>query len=435
MRQPISRRTFLGAAAAVALVPAPAGASEDAVLSWINRHAGPLDDLRPLLRIAGGAAVVGLGESSHGSHDQYVLKHRVARFLVEKMGFRTIAWEESWGSGVAIDRYVTRGEGDPRQIARRAGFLLQNEAVVDMMEWMRAFNRGRYRHDQVRFLGADIIALRQILFDELKKYVSDVAPDRLAELHDQLYPLRIRDNPDWHTFWYIQRPESEKQELIAHARAVEALVRQLPDGRSSIDRDDAVQHAHAMLGFYDSYTEAGNRDDLRDRYVMEILLQWQRRTRHRVIYSGANAHTAARPRTTVSFPPDPPVERSLVGGRLRQLYGRRYVSLGLVFRSGQVIAGWHTGSPAPVDVPMPPPGFVDSRLGQARLPDYLLDLRADAPPSVRQWLDGPARTRVIGGAAYEAANDAAYHIGVDSWRAAFDAILHLHTTTPSRLLS
>jgi hypothetical protein len=35
------------------------------------------------------------------------LKHRVARYLVENLGFRTIVWEEGWGSGVAIDRYVT----------------------------------------------------------------------------------------------------------------------------------------------------------------------------------------------------------------------------------------------------------------------------------------------------------------------------------------
>jgi hypothetical protein len=38
------------------------------------------------------------------------------------------------------------------------------------------------------------------------------------------------------------------------------------------------------------------------------------------------------------------------------------------------------------------------------------------------------------GSAYDADNDAAYAMSVDSWSNAFDAILHLNTVTPTRLL-
>ena len=41
--------------------------------------------------------------------------------------------------------------------------------------------------------------------------------------------------------------------------------------------------------------------------------------------------------------------------------------------------------------------------------------------------------RIIG-SAYYPANDADYAITVGSLRGAFDAILHLHTVTPSRML-
>jgi erythromycin esterase len=72
--------------------------------SWINRHAvalpqtdagGSVDDLQPLRRVVTNAQVVGLGESAHGTHEQFTLKHRAARFLTERMGFRTLAWEEN----------------------------------------------------------------------------------------------------------------------------------------------------------------------------------------------------------------------------------------------------------------------------------------------------------------------------------------------------
>jgi hypothetical protein len=42
--------------------------------------------------------------------------------------------------------------------------------------------------------------------------------------------------------------------------------------------------------------------------------------------------------------------------------------------------------------------------------------------------------RIIG-SAYHPADDADYAITVGSWRGAFDAVLHLDRTTPSRLLA
>lgn len=168
----LSRRRILGLSAvavgtvAVAAWPrAAAQATDTDVLSWINRHAmplartdapGPADDLRGLRDIVRDAYVVGLGESAHGTHTQLTLKHRVARYLVEHLGFRTIAWEEGWGSGVAIDRYVTTGEGDPRKVVGDAMFMLRTEVMLDLVGWMRDFNRGRPDHDKVRFLGSDV---------------------------------------------------------------------------------------------------------------------------------------------------------------------------------------------------------------------------------------------------------------------------------------
>jgi erythromycin esterase len=62
--------------------------------------------------IVGDADVVGLGQSN-GSHDQFTVKQRMVRLLVERAGFRTVAFEDDFASGVSIDRYVVTGEGDP----------------------------------------------------------------------------------------------------------------------------------------------------------------------------------------------------------------------------------------------------------------------------------------------------------------------------------
>jgi erythromycin esterase len=217
------------------------------------------------------------------------------------------------------------------------------------------------------------------------------------------------------------------------------LVRTLPAGPSVVSRADAVQHAHALLGFYQAYGPDGDAGDLRDRYVTAILNRWRQRTGHRVIYSAANAHTAAVPDLLVSFPDDQPgddtVRRRLAGGRLRRQHGHRYVSIGIGFDHGQVLTGWEVqpGGPAVYDVPPPHASLVDHVLGRARDPDHLIDLHHHGPPPVRRWLRGAAKMRIIG-SAYRPANDADYAITVDAWGDAFDAILHLDRVTPSRLL-
>ena len=451
----LTRRAFLGLSAGVAgglavpASPALAAGTGGGVVAWIDRHAVPLSGTDPqppageLSRLGGvvrGAAIVGLGESAHGTHTQLRLKHRVARYLVENLGFRTIAWEEGWGSGVAIDRYVTSGRGDPTAIVGDALFMLRTEAMLELVGWMRGFNRGRPDHDKVRFLGADVLELRPVQFDEIRRYVAELAPDRREELEAHLAPIDWRGDPFTQLGWYTQLTAATQRAVIAHARAVSDLVRSIPTGPSAVDHDDAVQHAHALLGFYHANGPGGDAADLRDRYITAIIDRWRHRTGHRVIYSAANAHTAAVPRLLVSFPDGEPgddtVERELAGGRLRRQHGHRYVSIGISFDHGQVLTGWEVqpGGPAVYDIPPPDVSLVDHVLGRARARDYLIDLHHDGPPSVRRWLRGPARMRIIG-SAYHPANDADYAITVGSWRGAFDAVLHLDRVTPSRLLA
>jgi erythromycin esterase len=326
------RRAFLGLTAgavgglAVPASPALAAGTDDGVVAWIDRHAVPLagtdprqpaGELRHLRGVVRGAEIVGLGESAHGTHTQLRLKHRVARYLVEELGFRTIAWEEGWGSGVAIDRYVTTGKGDPAVIVGDAMFMLQTEAMLDLARWMREFNRGRPEHDKVRFLGADVLELRPVQFDEIRRYVADLAPHRRDDLEAHLTPLDWRGDPFTQLAWYTQLAAAQQRRIIAHASAVYDLVRAIPTGASAVSRDDAFQHAHALLGLYQAYGPEGDSHDLRDRYVSEIIDRWRRRTGHRLIYNAANAHTAAVPRMLVSFPDEQPgddtVERELAG--------------------------------------------------------------------------------------------------------------------------
>lgn len=380
-----------------------------------------LDDLRQLRDVVGQATVVGLGESVHGSREQFRMKHRMVRFLVEHMGFRTLAFEEDFAGGVAIDRYVLTGEGDPRRlVADMATPFWATEEILDLVRWLRAYNETH--HDKVRFLGTDIMALRDTSFDEVAAHVRRVAPDRVDELAMHLAPIRPTRNRIEHMMWYFSLPDNEKRRLVDSARRVCRLVGELTG--AGLDHEYAEQHARAILGWHVYHAaNAGEFRGERELAIADTITWWQRVTGGRIAYSAANAHTTAAPVTTLQFP-EGVLAGTFAGGHLRERLGRRYVSIGAVFHEGAITSDFRRPSPHPVSPP--PSALLEATLDQARDSDHLVDLHT-AP-------DGPATMRMIVPHYTSDDDGAAYTMSVDSLTNAFDAITHIHTTTPSRLL-
>ena len=162
---------------------ADADDQDQAVTSWVQRHATPLttvdpdaslQDLAPLRRSIGDATVIGLGESVHGAAEEETMKHRVLRVLVEQMGVRSVAWEEDWTVGVQVDRYIRTGAGDLDELMSQMSGQWQSRETADVLRWLRDYNRGR--SDKVRFFGVEYIFTRPLAYDVVDDYVAKVAP-------------------------------------------------------------------------------------------------------------------------------------------------------------------------------------------------------------------------------------------------------------------
>jgi erythromycin esterase len=374
---------------------------------WIKQRAhristldpsASLDDLEPLRAPMASTQIVGLGESTHGAHEQFALKQRMVRLLVSELGFRSLVLEEDWTKGMEIDRYVVGGQGDVRAIVADAGVPWRTEEVLETIEWLRRFNVS-HRSDPVRFMGADIVAVRQLAYDAVSDYVQQHAPDRAAELKGHFEPIYPRGP----IFQHIQsyRSVQDKQPLVEHARqAYDLLSHVTPaDGHEL-----ALQHARAIVGFYEYHAQ--HAVALRDERMAENTIWWQRHTGHKVIFWAANVHTANSPKLTISYPPFPPATQATAGSKLRQEYGASYLSVGFVFDHGAVNAGF--APPAAHTVGRPQPDFVEAGLSNAApaMDSFFLDLHARGRER-NGWLTQPAKTRVIG-PAYDAKNDAEY---------------------------
>lgn len=429
---------LLGTVAAPALAVDPGTSGNQHVTRWIDRHARPLASTDPdaplrelvsLRGVVGRAPVVGLGESTHGSREQFRLKHRMFRFLVERMGFRTLAFEEDFAGGVAIDRYVTTGQGDVRQVVADMSFpFWKAEEILQLVRWMRSYNE---THDeQVRFLGTDVIALRQSSFDAVRRYVQRVAPARLEELRREVHPIRLRGSAYEQIQWYGGLSEPEQRAMIGHARRVSRLVETVARGDTLVG-EYAEQHARAILGWYENFAKGTGFRSKREVFIADTVQWWRRVSGDKVAYWGANAHTSSAP-TLTHRTPEGAQTGTMAGGYLEHRLGARYVSIGAVFHHGSISSEFT--NPGPHRIGDPPADMLDATLGTAAPAAYLLDLRRAAPSRVRTWLRAPATMRMILPSYVEGEADADYNMSVPSLREAFDAVVFIRTTTASRLL-
>lgn len=397
------------------------------VVDWIADRVKPLTDLRPLRSRVADAIVVGLGGSTYGAHEQFTVTDRALRYLVEELGFRSVATEEDWGVGLDIDRYVVSGEGDLGELMKRSNFPWRCQEMADSLRWMREYNVA-HPDDPVRYVGVGAFDTRTPIYDEVAEYVGRVAPDRAAELARHLDEIRP-GRPDW-TGWFISQVK-DKEPYVEHARQVLRMVESLPDNPL------IVQHARQIVAFYEHYAFHLIDDGYRDAKMAENLRWWRDHTGSRIVYWSTSAHSAVASELKVFVPPRPELTFRTTGAHLRERYGRRYVSVGITFDRGIVNSGWSMPpfTPRPLPVPAAPADFAERPLGEVDLPEYLLDLHVAGPPAVREWLRSTGKTRIIG-SIYDPDNQppADYLMTGGSVAEWFDVIIHQQELSPTKIL-
>jgi len=410
----------------------PAQARPQPVTGWIRHHAAPLDtvdpaaplrDLTSLRPAIGDAEIVGLGESTHGAAEEETLKHRTLRLLVERMGFRSVAWEEDWTTGLQINEYIRTGRGDLDALMAQMSPQWQSRQVADVLTWLRDYNAGRT--DKVRFVGVEYYLLRALAYDAVDAHVAKTAPERLAELRRHLRVIRPSTaNMFAYIQWYLSVPD--KAPYLRHARRVYALVKGLPHRPGDRAHALALHHARQIVSFYEHYSlpQPPASDSLvyRDAHAAQNLRWWRRYSGDKVAYWGASAHTANAPRLRIVVPPGPDWRYATAGSYLRRWYGPRYRSIGFTFDHGTV----SLGPGATVTLPPPAPGWFERPFGRVGLDQFAVDLHTPAPAPVRRWLEAPIRTRGLpdgGPDSYMAGGSLA------QW---FDVIVHRQELAPAQ---
>jgi erythromycin esterase-like protein len=198
------------------------------IVQWASAHASPISE-EALRDLGGSADVVAVGESAHGGEEALAFRNQVFRTLVERNGFRAIALETGYAESRRIDDFIAGGTGETADVALKyltSGFG-NFQANVDLIEWMRTYNRGRDAAHRLRFFGIDL-SLGGPLGSSATAAPIECALSLLErEMPSEALPLREAFSRDVERLLQDQRPftTAQRDRYDDFARSLSAVAR------------------------------------------------------------------------------------------------------------------------------------------------------------------------------------------------------------------
>jgi len=459
-----SRRSFLGAlglAAGTGLAGLGSatpgrgrGRSEDTVVDGLNEYAVPvasegevpMNELVPVAnRVAppgtvGTAAsadertgatvvagrlsefpVVGLGESTHGTHEFHAIRRRIVQQLVSEYDLRVVAFEARFSEMVALNDYVVHGEGSFD--AMPAG-IWRTAEVRRLVEWLREFNRGRPREDRVEVHGVDMQGSADAA-SALLSYLDDVGAAGLEHERDVLTTLAES------TLGYFFEGRSPSQSRIDTVREIVAPIRErLTNRRDSYvaatseyawqfarrhlrTLEQALEWLEArMEGFWTGW-------ETRDEFMAENTT-WLHDTLHsdQVVVWGHNNHVKTG--WYLDFAP-------AMGNVLAETHGEGYYSLGFDFGTGTFSARVRGDPDERTPTIEEPIAEGSALLNEVDHDQYFVDFAAASEhEAVAEWIDQEQKLHASGFLFLPNNPADDYHLE-DS----FDGLVSIRTSTPT----
>ena len=353
---------------------------DDPRVEWLRQYVHPVrttepdggnvDDLTAFGAAVHEAVIVGLGESTHGSHEIFTLKDRLFRYLRHHHDFGVFALEGPLVDSYRVNEYLAGEAVTPPELLRQIGFWpWQTEEVVALIEGMRASTG----NPPPRFAGIDMQDYTPA-YRILERRFQD-HDDLLAEMREMQSKLDLirfdrRGNPN-----YV--PPQRYVTVID--RVIPKLYAAVRGGKFS--RRDAVWLTQ-MVRLIEQF--AGGGAPRRDAYLAENA-RWVREAEHdaRVVVWAHNEHVKKKD--------------GRMGAYLSEALGEEYVSVAFAFSDGQYTHS-RAGVREAATAEPPYPATYEYWFDRLSEPMFYLDLRAmrNDTSEYADWFRKELRFRKIG---------------------------------------
>ena len=348
--------------------------------SWITKagHAFRPDaltqtDLDPLVRRLSGARVIGIGEVTHGTHQDEAFKVELIKALVRAGAIDTLTIECNRAAGDALDHYVGRGEGDPVAVIRSPSFfsIWRNDDFAGLIVWLRAWAiaTGKPLH----IIGVDLQDSGVDAAAALD-FMARRDPAAAADIRSRLGALvtGADGKPGSLVDWRLETPKASYDTALAAAAELKDRLANAPADWRDAPGYESARHAAAvawqgLFTFENEYKGAdtsklapayyNRRDDFMAANLMEGL------GAGRAALWAHDEHVAAR-----FGPRDDAQGWRALGNVLHDKLGTGYRTVGFTWSQAVIRAVTHKqGDPMP---PRAARHFVETRLGNQRPGDF-----------------------------------------------------------------
>ena len=361
-----------------------------------------LTDLQPLKNTLKGVRVIGVGEATHGTHEFFRFRHRLLVFLVQQMGFRTLALETGYASAGGLDAFV-RGEAVDitKALAQQGLWTWDTQEMRVILDWLRKYNSGVRAKDRVRIVGFDI-HYNEPGKREILEYLKRVAPQRVATTET----LFTSEAEKLLETAFFTKDERERKDVLAKLAELRTgynellgflTINELPFTRmtSAGEYSRVFGYARVLAQLGDASDRPLNEADgpIRDYYMAENIKRAVDTAPPKtgVVVWSHNGHISKGKENGI---------HPFMGFHLRRFFGDAYYALGFSFNEGSFQARDYrpAGKRAVMSfaVSAAPEGTIDWYLAQVGLKTYFVDLRKPASAAVSRWLTTPRKMRIIG---------------------------------------
>ncbi|MFM5948023.1 MAG: erythromycin esterase family protein [Novosphingobium sp.] len=328
------------------LTPASA-AEETAAVQWLNTSGKVFDpsaygaaELAPLAELLGRAKIIGIGEATHGDHQDQQFKAELIKQLVRTGKVQVLVLEANREAGYRFDRYVRFGEGDLAAVVRGGSFfaIWKGDEFAGLMLWLRAWNL--QSGQKVRIVGIDdqdpgrdsAFAL------EFADRFDKVAAKRLRAGMGSLLPAKGADFPRFAKWWLeAPKPEAEKARDTAAAlrqwfESAPARAKADPGFENAKWAAETARQAFVIYEFERADADKKKQDAAyygrRDRFMAE----------NAVAMLGANERAAIWAHDIHVIEDVPPIAKAMgfetLGTLIKQRLGADYATVGFTWSQG-----------------------------------------------------------------------------------------------------
>lgn len=333
-------------------------------ISNLDPHTGTAD-IEPFSRMTKGITILALGENSHGSSTIYRLKLKLIAYLVEHQNYTIFALEMPTVEADVINDYVQSGKGSKSDIIKNLTYpSWQTNEMLDIIEWIRAYNNGHVR--KVAFRGFDMqngdSALKSMKV--FAQFNDPIFLSKILEL-EQRYTSQHKTPDDFSFIYHKAQDISVYLELTKYSHVAAREI-------------ETIRHYAGIFLQSAALSNNSPESKSRDIYMAENI-DWI--IKHsdpgtKIIVSGDNTHISKA--------------SGKMGAVLSERYREKYLAVGFTYNTGSYTA---YGAAKYYEVYPSYPGTYEYLFSKSKSKTFILDIRNNHDLT---FLNRPAGFRSIG---------------------------------------